>query len=281
VTHPNQQQFEAWNGSESVHYVDHADRYDRQLQPVTEAILGWARLGGGEAVLDIGCGCGLTSLLAGAGARSVLGVDISQPLIRVATERARASAAANVEFVAADAQTYEFEEGAFDVVISQFGLMFFDDPVGAFSNIRRSMAVDGRIVFSTWKALDANEWLGPVVRAVSEHAEVPDLGGLANGGGMFALKDEAETADLLDAAGFTEVSVEPIAPTFLLGGGGSLDECADFLFGMGIVRGLLGRLDAEQRESAVGAIRADLEAGYDSGTGIRLQGGVWLVTART
>lgn len=278
---PNQPQREAWNGGESVHYVDHADRYDRQLAPITDALLEQAALEHRHAVLDVGCGCGVTTLAAATVARSALGVDISDPLVNVAIERARIASAKNADFLVADAQTHAFGDGTFDVVISQFGLMFFDDPVKAFSNIRRALITGGQLVFSTWQGLEANEWLAPVVRAIGQYVEVPDLGGLANGGGMFALKDRAETAALLDAAGFVDITVEPIGPSLLLGGGGSPDESTDFLFGMGIVRGLLGRLDADQQESAMSAVRNEIGRRHEAGSGVRLGAGVWVVSARS
>jgi cyclopropane fatty-acyl-phospholipid synthase-like methyltransferase len=96
---PNQGQTEAWNGGESEHYVSHADRYDRQLAPFTEALLKHVRLGPTDTVLDIGCGCGVTTLQAAHRARAALGVDISHPLVGIARDRAQAVGADNVEFV--------------------------------------------------------------------------------------------------------------------------------------------------------------------------------------
>ncbi|HUW01615.1 MAG TPA: methyltransferase domain-containing protein [Acidimicrobiales bacterium] len=278
---PNQGQTEAWNGGESVHYVSHADRYDRQLAPFTEALLEHVDLGPGDTVLDIGCGCGVTTLQAARHARAALGVDISHPLVRIATDRAQAAAVDNVEFVVADAQTHEFDEGGFDVVISQFGSMFFDDPEGAFANLRRALAPRGRAAFITWQELDANEWLMVVGRAVARHAELPDLGGRAGGPGMFALKHPRETTALLIGAGFTEVSVEPVSTTILLAGGEGLDESVDFLLGMGMVRGLLGRLAGDEREAALAEIRSTLAEHYEAGVGVRLGAAGWLASAHT
>jgi SAM-dependent methyltransferase len=278
---PNQQQSEAWNGSESVHYVDHADRYDRQLEPIANALIERAGIGPLHAVLDVGCGCGVTTLAAARTARSAVGVDISDPLVQVAIDRAQLASLENVDFLVADAQTHDFDEGAFDVVISQFGLMFFDDPVAAFSNHRRALTPGGKNIFATWQGLGANDWLAPVVSAVAQFTEVPDLGGLPNGPGMFALKDGSEAAELLEAAGFSDVAVESISPSLLVGGGGSLEESADFLFGMGIVRGLLSRLDAEQHETATAAIRAELERHYEPGEGVQLGAGVLLISAHS
>ena len=160
----NRQQSEAWNGAEAVHWVDHADRYDRQLAPFADALLERVQLEPRHAVLDVGCGCGATTLTAARRAGAALGVDISEPLLEIATDRARAASVDNAEFVMADAQTYAFAEGAFDVAISQFGLMFFDDPVSAFSNLRRALVPGGSAAFVCWQGLEANEWVSIVGR---------------------------------------------------------------------------------------------------------------------
>jgi SAM-dependent methyltransferase len=276
---PNQGQVEAWNGGESVHYVSHADRYDRQLAPFTEALLEQARIGASDTVLDIGCGCGAVTLQAARSANAALGVDISHPLVGIATDRARAAAVHNVSFVVADAQTHPFREAEFDVLISQFGLMFFDDPDGAFANLRRALASGGRAAFICWQGLDANEWLMVVGSAVARYVELPDLGGRAGGPGMFALKEPDEATALLAGVGFTRTAVEPVSTSILLAGGATLEESVDFLLGMGMVRGLLGRLDDDARNAAVDEIRGTLAERYESGVGVRLGAAGWLVSA--
>jgi hypothetical protein len=158
--------------------------------------------------------------------------------------------------------------------------MFFDEPETAFANLRNALTDDGRIVFVTWRRLDDNDWLAPVVAAVAEHADVPDLGGLANGGGMFAMRDDAEITGLLEATGFGDIVVEPVSPPVLIAGGGTAEQCVEFLLGMGIVRGLLSRLDDGQRGLAVDAIRARLIELHADGVGVRLGAAIWLVSAR-
>ena len=274
----NERMSEAWNGQESVHYVDHADRHDRQLEPVTRLILEAADIGPDDAVLDIGCGCGAMALVAARRARRVVGLDISDPLVRVARSRVEVADHERAEFIVGDAQIHEFDDGEFDVVVSQFGLMFFDDPAAAFANMHRSLRPGGRLTFACWRDLGDNDWLRPVVRAVEAHADVPDLGGMEGGGGMFAFKHDDEVADLLTVAGFTDVAVDPVSPRLLIGGGGSVDDSTGFLLGLGIVRGLLGRLDDEQRVVAESSIRDELERHHDE-DGVRLGSGVWLATA--
>ena len=276
---PNEKQFEAWNGGESVHYVDHADRYDRQLAPFTEALLEEARLAPHRSLLDVGCGCGALTLAAARTADSATGIDISAPLTEVASVRACTAHIDNVGFVVADAQTYAFAPGTFDLVVSQFGLMFFDDPVGAFSNLRRSLAPGGRPAFVIWQGLPANEWLTVVATEVANRVEIPELGGLSKGPGMFALMDPGETTAVLEAAGFTAVVIDSLAPTILVGGGGTVDQSMEFLLGMGMARGLVGLAGTDARDEVVAAVRSSLAERYEPGVGVQLGAGTWMVTA--
>ncbi|HEY6472774.1 MAG TPA: class I SAM-dependent methyltransferase [Acidimicrobiales bacterium] len=277
----NQQQAEAWNGPESTHWVDNADRYDRQVAAVSDALFAFLALRPDDAVLDVGCGAGAVARRAAHVARRVLGADISGPLVAVAVDRARAESLTNAEFVVADAQTHPFGEGAFDVVVSQFGLMFFDQPATAFASLRRSLASGGRIAFTCWQEMEANEWLSVVADAVARHVALRSLGGLAGGPGMFALKDPSEIAALMDQVGFLNVDIEPVSTSVLIGGGGTLDGSVDFLLGMGMVRGLLSHLDPDGRTAAVETIRGSLADRYEPGVGVRLGAAVWLVSATT
>ncbi len=207
------------------------------------------------------------------------GLDISQPLIEVASNRAVGEGIDNVAFLVADAQTHGFADGEFSLIVSQFGLMFFDDPEGAFSNLRRALVPGGRLSFVCWQDLVANEWLMVVGRAVAEHGDLPGCGGRCAGPGMFALKRPDETVALLEAAGFTEVEVEPTVTTVLLAGGADVDASLEFPFGMGMVRGLLGRLSADDRPRALDGVRADLVERYEPDVGVSLGAAGWLVSA--
>lgn len=278
---PNEQQVAAWNGGESVHYVDHADRYDRQLSPFTEALIEQVRIAHHRSLLDVGCGCGALTLAAARVADSVVGLDISVPLTEVASERAGAAHLDNIEFVVADAQTHTFSADTFELVVSQFGLMFFDDPVVAFSNLRRSLADDGRLAFVAWQGLPANEWLTVIADEVAKTADIPEFGGLMRGPGMFALKDRDETTALVEKAGFARVEFEPVTPTILVAGGGTVDESLEFLLGMGMVRGLLGFAGTDQRDKVIEAVRSSLSERYEPRVGVGLGAAAWLVTAYT
>jgi ubiquinone/menaquinone biosynthesis C-methylase UbiE len=161
----------------------------------------------GETVLDIGCGGGGTSLAAGLRVQpggSVVGVDISQELLTLARQRAVDTDVGNVAFRLADMQVERLGD-TFDVAISQFGVMFFDEPSAAFASIRSHLRPGGRLVFACWQSVDLNPWhtsrvLRPFVPAVA----VPGPGKSPTS--PFALGDPEETTDILDRAGFTEVA---------------------------------------------------------------------------
>ena len=276
----NERQAEAWNGPEAAYFVANADRYDRQLEPFTQALLGRAVPDADRVVLDVGCGSGATTLAAAASAERVVGVDLSQPLVELARRRAQAATITNAEFVIADAQTYDFAAGAFDRLISQFGLMFFDDPVRAFTNIRRALRAGGRGAFVSWQDLHANEWLTLIADAVSRHAELPEFGGQARGPGMFALSEPDDITALLGAAGFDRVTCDSYTPTIVVGGGGSLDDSIDFLLDNPMPRGLLGLVDPSARDDVLRTVRAELVDRYQEGVGLRLGAAAWVVSAR-
>jgi ubiquinone/menaquinone biosynthesis C-methylase UbiE len=234
-----------------------------------------------HVVLDIGCGCGATTLRAAGMVQRAVGADLSEPLVEMARHRARSAGIANAEFVMADVQTHRFDAGIFDVVISQFGVMFFDAPLTAFINVRRALAPGGRAAFVCWQGLPANEWLMVIGRAVAQHAVLPDFGGQAGGPGMFSLCDPAEITTLLRAAGFEQVECDPLTPTVLVGGGRTLDESIEFLLGMGMARGLVGLAGPEAHDAVIDTVRGELAERYEPNIGLRLGTAAWLVSART
>ena len=276
----NERQADAWNGPEAAYFVDNADRLDRQLEPFTQALLERAVLDPDRVVLDVGCGSGASTLAAATNAERVVGVDLSQPLVELARRRAQAAMITNAEFVIADAQTYDFAAGTFDRLISQFGLMFFDDPVAAFTNIRQALRAGGRVTFVSWQGLAANEWLTLIADAVGQHVELPEFGGLSRGPGMFALAQQDDITTLLGAAGFEQAACHSCTPAITLGGGGGLDDSVDFLFDMGMPKGLLGFVDGESRDDVVRTVRSELNDRYHEGVGIRLGAAAWAVTAQ-
>src|SRR4051812_33965905 len=150
-----------WDGDEGAQWAAHVEEHDVAARAHHERLLEAAAIRRDEHVLDIGCGNGQTTRDAAraASAGRALGVDLSSPMLARARELARAEGVANAEFVQADVQVHPFEPRTFDVAISRFGVMFFDDPVGAFANVQRALRPGGRTAFVVWQPLTANEWL--------------------------------------------------------------------------------------------------------------------------
>ena len=196
----NEAQKEQWNGAESDHWVLHADRYDAQLVPFADALFGQLELSDRDAVLDIGCGCGVTTLAASRQAARAVGVDLSDPMLEVARTRMGKAGITNAEFLTADAQTYDFGSQKFTAVISRFGVMFFDDQVAAFSNLHRVLVPTGRLSFVCWQPLAANEWLLVPGLAATQYVSLPDLGD-GTEPGMFALSDDERLREILERGG--------------------------------------------------------------------------------
>ncbi|MDQ6804456.1 MAG: methyltransferase domain-containing protein, partial [Actinomycetota bacterium] len=161
----------------------------------------------GERVLDVGSGGGLASLAAGRAVGSegaVVGADLSAPLTALASRRAGEAGTDNVTFRVVDMQTDTVEGGPFDIALSQFGVMFFDEPVTAFGNIRAQLRPGGRLVFACWQTGDRNPWF--FAPAIAEHlAPPPPPAPGKSPTGPFALGDPAYTTDILRSAGFVSV----------------------------------------------------------------------------
>lgn len=273
----NASQFEAWNGDGGQRWVARADERDRVLAPVADALLAAAAPTPGTRVLDVGCGCGATTLMAATqvgDTGSVTGIDLSAPMLEVARQRARAARAVNTTFVHADAQTHAFEPGSVDLVISRFGTMFFSDPDAAFRNIATALTSQGRLCIATWQPLAANEWLAIPGAALLQHADLPPT---IHGPGMFAQSDPDVVTATLRAAGFGTITIDAADVTFTIGR--TIDEAVEYLADSGPGQALLETIpEGPAREAALADVRDSLVDHHDP-SGVRLGGGIWLITA--
>jgi SAM-dependent methyltransferase len=277
----NQEQAERWNsGDDAGHWITNQASHDRMLEPFMAMILEAAAIGAGDRVLDVGCGCGATTRAAAARAAegAVTGIDLSAAML----ERGRADAAAtglsNVSFIQGDAQVFPFEPGGFDVVISRFGLMFFADPIAAFTNLRTAAARGGRLVFVCWQPAAANEWLLVPGAALAEHLPVPEPPP-ANAPGMFGLADPDRVRTILTDAGWSGVEVIPTRTPMLIGGGGTVEDAVEFVRTGSQGRTVLSGADPDTAARAIESLRAALSA-YADPDGVRLNAAVWLVGAQ-
>ncbi|MGH3255331.1 MAG: class I SAM-dependent methyltransferase [Streptosporangiaceae bacterium] len=277
----NTDQAEHWNsGADLAHWLTNEARYDRMNEPFAALILAAAQLRPGSHVLDVGCGCGATTLAA---ARVIapgqaVGLDLSGPMLARARATAEAAGLPNAVFQQGDAQVHPLEPARFDAVISRFGTMFFADPVAAFANIRSATRPGGRLAFVCWQPLPANQWLLVPGTALAEHVPLPAGFGSGDGPGMWAFSDPDRPREILAAAGWRDIEITAEHASVLVGGGGSVEDAVEFVRTGSMGRMMLAGADAGTFDRAVASVRAAL-APYADADGVRLGAGVWLVQA--
>ncbi|WP_036500638.1 class I SAM-dependent methyltransferase [Nocardia aobensis] len=265
----NTAQSEAWNGYEGEHWAGHADRYDAVNDGINEPLLAAAQVGPGDRVLDIGCGNGQLTRAAARRAASATGVDLSGPMLARARVLAEAEGVQNVSFEQGDAQVFGFAPGSYDVAISRFGIMFFADPVAAFTNIARALGAGGRLAVAVPAMADSE--IAGVFAAAAAH-----LPGFEVGHGFSAFADPAATADLLGAAGFAGVGNELVVTDSVWGA--DVDDATEFVVGWGPVRYHRLRNDCGTDAEVRAAVAAALAPFAGDGP-VRLRAASRLVTA--
>jgi SAM-dependent methyltransferase len=279
----NAYQVADWNGQSGKHWVANQARLDAMLAVFGEAAIEAAAPVIGERVLDIGCGSGATSLalatLVGAGGH-VLGVDISEPLIN----QARTVTPLNIPvvFQVADASNAALPEGAFDILFSRFGLMFFDDPTGAFAHMRRALRPGGRVSFVCWRGPAENDWVRlpmGAIRGIIPQTAAPD----PEAPGPFSFSGQERVQRILTAAGFTNIVIAPFDAAVPFGEGETRNAAIDDAVKMAFEGGPLSRALADQPEDIRARASAAVRAVFTDLPGERslmINGAAWIVTAR-
>jgi SAM-dependent methyltransferase len=233
----------------------------------------------GDRVIDVGCGCGTTTLALAervTPSGSVLGVDVSAPMLARARERAAARGLDHVRFVAADAQTHRLPEGGSDAIFSRFGVMFFADPTAAFTNLARALVPGGRVAFVCWQAATENPWVMVPLMAIAGVVTLPPPPA-PGAPGPFAFADADRVRSILDGAGLREVRIEPCTPPVVMPGG--LDEGVTFATEVGPTSAALRDAPPDVVTKARAAVREAL-AEHVTSRGVALASAAWVVSAR-
>ncbi|MFI6369873.1 class I SAM-dependent methyltransferase [Streptomyces sp. NPDC050546] len=265
-----------WNGRAGNAWVDLQPVLDEMFRPMEELLVDAVAAEGAEHVLDVGCGTGGTTL---ALARRVgpaghcLGVDISESLIDTARERAGREGVP-ASFVRADAQEHAFEPGTFDAVVSRFGVMFFDDPVRAFANLRSAARDDAALRLVVWRDPAENPFMTTAQRAAS-----PLLPGLPvrrpDEPGQFAFADPDKVGRILAESGWADIDIRPIDIVCTM----PEKELVRYFTRLGAVGMFLPEVDEETRARVVETVRAAFDP-FVHGSEVRFTAACWTVGAR-
>jgi len=272
-----------WNGPAASAWVEAQSLVDGVLKPFEDLLVEAMSadqegqvLGDGGRVLDVGCGTGSTTLAVArrlGAAGHIVGVDVSEPMLTAARARAEQTEAP-ASFIQADAQEYAFGPATFDAVMSRFGVMFFNDSVRAFANLRRA-AKDGAVLrFIVWRSPAENPFM-----TTAERAAAPLLPNLParrpDEPGQFAFADADKVRRILAEAGWTGIDIQAKDVTCTL----PESELIRYFTRFGPLGQILGEADEQTRARVVETVRAAFDP-FVEGPEVRFTAGCWLVGAR-
>lgn len=273
---PDNEQTTLWNGPAGRAWVDAQEVLDQMFKPLEDLLVEAVLAGSGRRVLDVGCGTGSTTLavtrLLGAKGHCT-GIDISEPMITAARARAGREGTP-ASFIRANAQDHAFEPASFDMLISRFGVMFFDDFVRAFANLRRAAKDDAELRFVAWRSPSENPFM-----TTAERAAAPLLPNLParrpDAPGQFAFADQRRVHRILEESGWAGIDIQPIDVPCTL----PEKELVRYLTRLGPLGLILHEADDRTRTQVIETVRAAFEP-YVHGAEVRFNAACWMIGAR-
>ena len=275
----NSEQIAEWNGALGQRWVAMQREIDRIVAPFGDAALKAAAPQSGERVIDIGCGCGDTSIeiariVGEAGA--VLGIDVSQPMLEVARSRGALANCAHLSFRDGDASEAELPANT-DLLFSRFGVMFFSQPSQAFSHLRKSLRMGGRCVFVCWRAPRDNPWAMAPLSAARRAMGVTPAPADPDAPGPFAFADEERLRTILSGAGFGAIDVQRFDATLSLGA--TPRSAAEGAVQIGPVSRFVREVGVEHLPIILDAVEQTLVPLAAPDGHVSLNGSTWIVSA--
>ncbi|HZH14283.1 MAG TPA: class I SAM-dependent methyltransferase [Archangium sp.] len=273
---PDNEQTTLWNGPAGRAWVEAQEVLDQMFKPLEDLLVEAVVAGSGRRVLDVGCGTGSTTLavarLPGAKGHCI-GIDISEPMITAARSRAEREGTP-ASFIRANAQDHAFEPASFDMIISRFGVMFFDDFVQAFANLRRAAKDDAELRFVAWRSPSENPFMTTAERAAAPllpniPARRPDAPG------QFAFADQRRVHRILEESGWAGIDIQAIDVPCTL----PEKELVRYLTRLGPLGLILHEADDRTRTQVIETVRAAFEP-YVHGAEVRFNAACWMIGAR-
>jgi SAM-dependent methyltransferase len=264
-----------WNGSAGHSWVAAQELLDGMLEPFERLLVAVAVAEPRQAVLDVGCGTGATTvaLAKRLGSAAVVGVDLSQPMLEHARLRAQREGSA-ATFVCGDAEVHPFEPASFDLIVSRFGVMFFDDTVGAFGNLRRAARADAELFAIAWRSASENPFM-----TAAERAAAPLLPALPardpDGPGQFRFADANGVVRTLEQSGWTEIELRPLDVECSF----PAADLERYLTRLGPLGRALNDVDDATKERVLAVVRSAFDA-YVHGDQVRFNAACWAIAAR-
>ncbi|MCK1738593.1 class I SAM-dependent methyltransferase [Bradyrhizobium sp. 138] len=276
IARQEHEQMRLWNGPAGRAWVEAQDILGEMFKQFEGPLIEAVRAGSARRVLDLGCGTGGLTVAAarklGEGG-GVVGIDISAPMIATALARGTCEGA-SVGFICADAQRHEFEAASFDTVISRLGVMFFDDPVAAFVNLRRAVTEGAELRFIAWRSAVENPFMTTAERAAAPL--LPDLPvRRPDGPGQFAFADRDRVRAILQSSGWIDIDIRAIDIPCSF----RASDLRRYITWLGPVGTILQNADEAMRERVIDAVRPGFDD-YVQGALICFTAACWAVSAR-
>jgi SAM-dependent methyltransferase len=274
----NSAQAEYWTSVAGPRWTDHQEHQDQVLRPISDRLIAAAAPKPGDRVIDVGCGCGATTIDFAARVSpggEVLGLDISEPMLARARERAPRNLPIRLEL--ADPTVYDFEPEAADLVASRFGVMFFADPARSFANLRKGLKPGGRLAFACWREAKQNPFFVLPLREVAKHAPpLPEMD--PDAPGPFAFASDARVRRILSDAGYADIVLKPQDLELDIAVGRGLETAVKAAMTIGPTSRMLDGQSDAVRAAATADIRKALAA-HARGDSVPLGAAIWMVTA--
>ncbi|RKH95796.1 class I SAM-dependent methyltransferase [Corallococcus sp. AB038B] len=273
---PEDEQTKLWNGTAGHAWADNQEVLDAMFRPFEDLLAEAVVASSARQVLDVGCGTGSTTLAVarrlGTKGRCT-GIDISEPMLAAARARAEQEGTP-ARFIRANAQLHAFEPASFDMIISRFGVMFFDDPVRAFANLRHAARNDAALLAIAWRSPSENPFMTTAERAAAPlvsniPARRPDAPG------QFAFADSNRIHRILEESGWAGIDIQPIDVTCTL----PEKDLVNYLTRFGLLSRVLQDADDRTRTHVIETVRAAFEP-FVHGAEVRYTAACWKVVAR-